>query len=52
MSGFKSATPEQESWHRINDPEGGLHRDDLTAYRESQRGPVIRFFARLMYGRE
>lgn len=35
MSGFKSTTPEQEAWHRINDPEGGLHPDDLTAYRQT-----------------
>jgi len=31
------------------DPGRGLHRDDLAAYRESQRGPVARFFARLKF---
>jgi len=49
FSGSSDATPEQEMWHRIHDPERGLHRDDLAAYRESQRGPVARFFARLKF---
>jgi hypothetical protein len=47
MSGFKHATPEQEAWHRIHDPEGGLHPDDLSAYRASQRGLALKFIARL-----
>lgn len=47
MSGFKHATPEQEAWHRTHDPEGGLHPDDLIAYRKSQRGPVARFVGKL-----
>lgn len=51
MSGFTVATPEEEAWHRIHDPEGGLHPDDLTAYRKSQRGPVARFFAKLKFWR-
>lgn len=49
FSGSSDATPEQEAWHRINDPERGLHPDDLSAYRKSQRGPVARFFARLKF---
>lgn len=49
FSGFNDATPEQEAWYRINDPERGLHPDDLSAYRKSQRGPVARFFARLKF---
>lgn len=47
FSGSSNATPEQEAWHRINDPERGLDPEDLTAYRKSQRGPVAQFFARL-----
>jgi len=47
--GSSDATPEQELWHRIHDPERGLHPDDLAAYRVSQRGPVARFFARLKF---
>jgi hypothetical protein len=47
--GARDASPEQELWHRINDPERGLHPDDLLAYRESKRGPVSRFFARLKF---
>lgn len=47
MSGFKHATPEQEVWYRINDPEGGLHPNDLIAYRRSKRGPLAGFFTRL-----
>jgi hypothetical protein len=47
--GSSDATPEQEAWHRIHDPERGLHPDDLSAYRKSQRGPVARFFARLKF---
>ena len=47
--GFKDATPEEELWHRLNSPERGLHPDDLTAYRKSQRGPVAKFFARLKF---
>ena len=47
--GFKEATPEEEAWHRLHDPERGLHPDDLLAYRISRRGPVARFFARLKF---
>ena len=47
--GFKEATPEEEIWHRLNDPELGLHEDDLLAYRRSRRGPVARFLARLKF---
>ena len=47
--GFSDATPEEEAWHRIHDPEGGLHPLDLAAYRTSQRGPVAKFFARLRF---
>ena len=49
FSGFSDATPEEEEWHRIHDPEGGLHAEDLAAYRKSQRGPVATFFARLKF---
>jgi len=49
IMGTTQATPEQEAWHRINDPEDGLHPDDLADYRKSQRGPVVRFFARLKF---
>lgn len=49
MSGARDATPEQELWHRIHDPERGLHPDDLLAYRESKRGPAARFFAGLKF---
>ncbi len=51
FSGFSNATPEQEAWHRIHDPEVGLHAEDLTAYRKSQRGPVLGFFAWLKFWR-
>ena len=47
--GFKEATPEEEAWHRLNDPERGLHEDDLLAYRISKRGPVTRLLARLKF---
>lgn len=47
LSGFKEATPEQEAWYRLNDPERGLHEDDLLTYRRSRRGPIARFLARL-----
>ena len=47
MSGFTDATPEEETWHRLNDPEGGSHPDDLAAYRRLQRGPMAKFSARV-----
>jgi hypothetical protein len=47
--GFKEATPEEEAWHRLNEPERGLHEDDLLAYRISRRGPMAKFFARLKF---
>ena len=54
IMGTTQATPEHEAWHRINDPEGGLHPDDLAAFRASIRGPVVhgpveQFFARLKF---
>ena len=49
LCGARDATPEDEAWHRINDPERGLHPDDLLAFRESKRGPLARFFARLKF---
>lgn len=49
LIGARDATPEQELWHRIHDPERGLHPDDLVAYRESKRGPLSKFFARLKF---
>lgn len=49
FNGFSDATPEQELWHHIHDLERGLHPHDLTAYRKSQRGQVVRFFARLKF---
>lgn len=49
--GFKEATPEEEIRYRLNDPESGLHEDDLLAYRRSRRGPVARLFARLKFWR-
>lgn len=49
LSGARDATAEEEVWHRINDPENGLHPDDLVAYRESKRGPLSKFFARLKF---
>jgi hypothetical protein len=33
-SGFRHLTPEQETWYRLNDPECGLHDDDLNSYRQ------------------
>jgi hypothetical protein len=50
MSGARDATPEQELWHRIHDPERGLHPDDLLAYRESKRGRIFKFFGKLKFG--
>lgn len=47
--GSRDATPEEEAWHRINDPERGLDLEDLAAYRKSQRGPIAKFFARLKF---
>ncbi len=47
--GSNDATPEEEAWHRIHDPERGLDLEDLIAYRRSQRGPVAKFFARLKF---
>jgi hypothetical protein len=49
IMGTTQATAEQEAWYRINDPEDGLHPDDLAAFRVSKRGPVARFFARLKF---
>jgi hypothetical protein len=49
FSGFSNATSEQELWHRINDPERGLHPDDLLAYRESKRSPISKLFSRLKF---
>lgn len=46
-TGYRVATPEQEAWYRIHDPERGLHAEDLATYRSAQRGPVARFFLRL-----
>ena len=47
--GARDATPEQEIWHRINNPERGLHPDDLSTYRQSKRSPLPKFFARLKF---
>ena len=47
--GFRNATPEEEAWHRIHAPERGLVPEDLAAYRQSQRGSVAKFFARLKF---
>ena len=49
LSGFREATPEQEVRHRINNPESGLHPDDLLAYRESKRGPISKFLSSLKF---
>ncbi len=49
FSGSSHATPEQEAWYRINDPERGLDLHDLAPYRKLQRGPIARFFARLKF---
>ena len=49
--GSNDATPEQEAWYRLNDPERGLSLEDRHAYRKSQRGPVVKFFARLKFWR-
>lgn len=43
-TGYRIATLEQEEWYRLNDPERGLHEEDLATYRRAQRGPVARFF--------
>lgn len=50
-TGYRIATPEQEAWYRIHDPERGLHDEDLAAYRSAQRGPVARFLAALIFWR-
>ena len=47
----EDATPEEEAWHRIHNPERGLAEEDLIAYRKSQRGPVARFIAALVFWR-
>lgn len=49
LIGSRDATPEQELWHRIHDPEDGLHPDDLLAYRESKRSAQASYFARLKF---
>lgn len=47
----RAATPEQENWCQINDPMRGLHTEaDRAAYRQSKRGPVMRFLAGLKFG--
>lgn len=51
-SGYRIATPEQEEWYGIHDPEHGLHPEDLAAYRRAQRGPVARFLAALVFWRQ
>ena len=53
-TGYRLPTPEDEAWYRLSDPENGLHRDDLAAFRASIRGPVrrwpmARLFARLKF---
>lgn len=53
-TGYRLLTPEDEAWYRLNDPENGLHHDDLQAFRASiqcpvRRWPVARLFARLKF---
>ena len=38
--GYRILTPDDEAWFRLNDPENGLHDEDVKAFRESIRGPV------------
>lgn len=45
FTGYSKATPEQEAWYRVHQPEYGLSEEDVKAYRRSQRGPLARFFA-------
>lgn len=52
--GYRILTPDDEAWFRLNDPENGLHNEDVRAFRSSIRGPVkcgplSRFFARLKF---
>lgn len=47
-TGYRIATPEQEAWYRVNDPERGLHEEDLATYRSTQRGLVARFVLRVL----
>ena len=54
FSGYSILTAVDEAFYRRNDPENGLHPDDLKAFRASIRGPVelgaiARFFARLKF---
>jgi hypothetical protein len=38
--GYRILTLDDEAWFRLNDPENGLHDEDVKAFRESIRGPV------------
>jgi hypothetical protein len=38
--GYRILSPNDEAWFRQNDPENGLHDEDVKAFRESIRGPV------------
>lgn len=48
FSGYRDATPEDELWHRFNDPERGLLPEDLKAFRESKRGPIGKLFSAML----
>jgi hypothetical protein len=48
-TGYRKLTPEDEADYRLNDPENGLHPDDLKAFRASIRSPAERgLMARLL----
>lgn len=47
---IRDATPEEEAWYQIHDPMRGLQTEaDRAAYRQSKRGPVMRFLAGLKF---
>lgn len=45
------ASPAEEARLRVEDPERGLHPEDLASYRRSRRGPVARWLAKLAFWR-
>jgi hypothetical protein len=46
-----TATPDEEEWHLAHLPTMGLHREDLVAYYQAQRGPLERTIDRLIFWR-
>lgn len=52
FTGYSKATPAQEAWYRVHKPEYGLSAEDVKAYRKSQRVPVMRLIAAMVFWRK